>query len=101
MKTIQNILNAVWQKIQNEPVIIKTALATAIAGGYLNFLAPTQITLLENLAALAVFVITAYSLRSDVAPVPPELRGSIIPGHKDNVPKEFVISDTPSGDQEN
>lgn len=84
MTTLKNkaleTLKAVWAKIQAEPVIIKTALAALIAGGYLNFLTDEHITLLQNLAAVAVFVITAVSLRSDVKPLPPKDRGSIIPG---------------------
>lgn len=79
-KALLKLLSRIWDRVQNEPVILKTTLAFLIAGGYLEFLTDAQVTQVENIVALAVVIITALSIRGDVKPLPPKDRSKIFRG---------------------
>ena len=79
-KAILDLLARAWKKVQEEPVILKTAFLGLLGAGYLEFLSDEQVTQVENIITIAVMVLTAISLRGDVKPLPPKKRTKLLRG---------------------
>lgn len=88
-KALLSLLSRIWERVQREPVILKTTFIFLVSGGYLGFLSDAQLSTAEQAVGIAVVVLTALSLRGDVKPLPPKertklLRGEILGGKKDD-----------------
>lgn len=79
-KALLDLLARVWKRVQEEPVILKTAFLGLLGAGYLEFLSDDQVTQVENIITIAVMVLTALSLRGDVKPLPPTERTKLLKG---------------------
>lgn len=62
-----------WQRIQQEPVIVRTALVWAVSAGFLE-LSNAQIDTAQAVVSTVVLLLGAVSARRVVSPVPVEER---------------------------
>ena len=77
-KKIVEALKRLWQRIHNEPVVVRTFLALLVSAGVLE-LTEADLDRVNSIVLAVVFIVSALSARKQVEPLPEEDRPSVVP----------------------
>jgi hypothetical protein len=75
---IVETLKRLWQRIHNEPVLVRTFLALLVSAGILE-LTDAQLDQVNAAVMAIVFIVSALSARKQVSPLPKEERPPVVP----------------------